>query len=345
MTRNKKQTNNIIKRTKLMKKMTKKMIALFIATLSILNLFVTPAFAASTRKCYTISSGNTTVYSNADLTTRYGTIYDSDELTVVTVTSKYCKVTYPISGNRTKTGYIPTSAILCGTTGNSYTSRGKVTTYRRPGGSSYGYIASGDNVTVLGTYGSYTQVKYPVSGGFKYAFITTANCNSYIKPASSNTSSNSGRTNLSYALYKNNNAYISCGFDGYTNTKGKHEGIDVRCGNGAAVYALADGVVVRVANGTTGSNGLSTIAIYNSSLNKTIIYLHSAPIVSTGQTITKGQKIATESWRGVSSSGSSHTHVEVRNGKQSYAAKSVNDYTLENSNPTSFWNSLGYNVK
>lgn len=40
-----------------------------------------------------------------------------------------------------------------------------------------------------------------------------------------------------------------------------------------------------------------------------------------------------------------HTHVEVRNGRQGYASKSVNDPILNNENPTSFWNSQGYNIK
>lgn len=327
-----------------MKKTKRRLPVLLLMIAAMVSLLVTPAFAASTRKCYTISSGNTTVYSNTGLTTRYGTIYGSDELIVHDVTSRYCRVTYPISGGRTKTGYIPTGAILRGTSGNSYKSRGKITTYRRPGGSTYGYVSNGDTVTVLGTYGNYTQVKYPVSGGYKYAFITTSNYNSYIKPQNNN--QNNGKVNLSYALYKNNRAYISCGFDGYSSTKGRHEGIDIRCGNGAAVYALDGGVVTRVAAGYTGSKGLSTIAIYNSAYNKTIIYLHSAPYgIKAGQTIKRGQKIATESWRGVSSSSGSHTHVEVRNGRQTYAAKSVNDYTLENFNPASFWSSLGYIVR
>lgn len=330
-----------------MTKMKRRFSAILLILAMSISMLVTPVSAASTRKCYTISTGNTTVYSNTALTNKYGSIYASDEITVLDVTSRYCRVTYPISGGRTKTGYIPTSAILRGTSGSSYKSRAKITTYRRPNGSSYGYISKGDTVTVLGTYGNYTQVKYPVSGGYKYAFIATSNYNSYIKPTNSgNNNKNNNRTNLSYALYKNSKAYISCGFNGYTTTKGKHEGIDIRCGNGANVYALADGVVVRVVYGSTGSKGLSTIAIYNSSYNKTIVYLHSAPSnISAGQKIKKGQKIATESWRGCSSSSGSHTHVEVRNGKQGYAAKSVNDYTLDNPNPTSFWNSLGYNVK
>lgn len=59
------------------------------------------ASAASFRKCYTISSGNTTVYSNTRLTKKYGTIYGSDEVTVLLVKDAYCKVRYPISRGRT----------------------------------------------------------------------------------------------------------------------------------------------------------------------------------------------------------------------------------------------------
>jgi len=323
----------------------KRIIASLLTAAAILCLCAMPAFAGSTRRCYTISTGNTTVYSDKGLSKKYGAIFDSDEVTVLDVHDAYCKVRYPVSNRKTKTGFIHTSAILCGTTGDSYTAQARITTYRRPGGAEYGYVDKGDKVTILGSRDGYTQLKYPVSGGYKYAFISNDNCNAYIRSGGGN-GGNSGSTNLSYALYQNGNAYISCGFDGYSNTKGRHEGIDIRCGDGAPVYALADGVVVRVAKGSTGSSGLSTIAIYNSSYDKTIIYLHSAPSgISEGQSISKGQQIATESWRGVSNRSSSHTHVEVRNGKQGYASKSVNDSRLDNSDPTSFWNSLGYIVR
>lgn len=330
-----------------MKKCFRRLFSLLMAVAVTCSILAIPSFAASeTRKCYTISSSNTTAYSNTSLTSKLGTIYPTDELTVLTVTSSYCQVTYPTSKG-SKTGYIPTSSILTGTSSsNKKTATAKITTYRRNSTSNtYGSISKGDVVSILGTKGSYTQVKYPVSGGYKYAFITTSDANKYL--GTSTSSSSSSRVNLSYALYKNTSAYISCSFDGYSSTKGRHEGIDIRCGNGKPVYALADGVITKVTFGSTGSNGLSTIAIYYASANKTIIYLHSAPLSSlkAGQTIKKGQQIATESWRGISSSSSSHTHVEVRNGKQTNACKSVNDYTLENSNPTSFWNSLGYNVK
>jgi len=154
-------------------------------------------------------------------------------------------------------------------------------------------------------------------------------------------------TALSYGLYKNSNARITCGFDGYVNIKGRHEGIDINCYMDAPVYSLTDGVITNVVYGKEGSSGLSTIAIYNEKTNKTVVYLHSAPIsgLREGNTIKKGDEIASESWRGISSPSDRHTHIEVRDGKKTCAAKSVNDYTLDNPNPTSFWNSQGYIIK
>lgn len=163
-----------------MKKILKNMLLAFLILTIVCILCPVQPSAASTRKCYTISSGNTTVYSNIGLTKRYGTIYGSDEIRVVTVTSKYTKVTYPVSGGRTKTGYIRTSQILLGTGGYTYQSRAKIETYKRPSGASYGYISSGDRVVILGKTGSYTQVKYPINGGYKYAFISTENANKYL---------------------------------------------------------------------------------------------------------------------------------------------------------------------
>ena len=196
---------------------------------------------AATRKCYTISSGNTTVYSNSCLSSRYGTIFGSDELTVQDVTGRYCRVTYPVSRG-TKTGYIPTGAILTGTTGNDYRARGRVTTYKRPGGASYGYIDANDTVKVLGTYGSYTQVKYPVSGGYKYAFITTSNANAYIY---------SQQQTVTVAPAANNNTDLGspvpsgCRFNRKTYDNGWYGFHDINIGVSTAtpVYAIADGTV------------------------------------------------------------------------------------------------------
>lgn len=171
-----------------MKKILKKSILTLFILAVMFGIFSVPASAA-TRKCYTISSGNTTVYSNTGLSRRYGTIYGSDEVTVLNVTDQYSRVRYPISGGRTKTGYIHTSAILLATSGASYKAGARVTTYRRPGGASYGYIDKNDNVMILGRSGNYTQVKYPVSGGFKYAFVATDHASRYLTGSSNESSS------------------------------------------------------------------------------------------------------------------------------------------------------------
>ena len=145
---------------------------------------VMTASAASVRKCYTIATSNTPVYSNTGLTSKIGSIFPTDEIVVNDVTSKYTKVTYPIeNGKKTKTGYISTLAILTATSGKAYTARGKCTTYVRANTSkTYGYIAKNDTVTVLGTKNGMVQVKYPVSSGYKYAFVTQSDANAYILP-------------------------------------------------------------------------------------------------------------------------------------------------------------------
>ncbi|WP_157249285.1 peptidoglycan DD-metalloendopeptidase family protein [Nonomuraea typhae] len=155
------------------------------------------------------------------------------------------------------------------------------------------------------------------------------------------------RGRMSYALYAAHGS-ISCPFDGYTTRPGsRHEGIDLVRRLGAEVRSLVDGEIVNVQRGRTGSGGLSTIAIYVAAANKTVIYLHSSPSPSlrAGQRVSRGQIIATESWRGVGESSSAHTHVEMRPGRHLRAAKSIGDRNLENPDPTSFWNSQGYQVR
>ena len=98
--------------------------------------------------------------------------------------------------------------------------------------------------------------------------------------------------------------------------------------------------------GAVGGSGLSTIAIYNAGQDKTVVYLHSDPVDSlkVGDSVDRGQVIAHESWRGISSSSAAHTHVEMRLGRQTHAAVSVGDPDLTNPIPTTFWMDRGYNI-
>ncbi|MFI7703206.1 peptidase inhibitor family I36 protein [Nonomuraea sp. NPDC049480] len=190
-----------------------------------------------------------------------------------------------------------------------------------------------------GHTGTYQDFAPGAKGNLKPA-LKNQNASHQFSPSSSS------RGKMSFSLYTASGT-ITCGFDGYKSTPGRHEGIDIARGVGANVHALVAGQVINLARGRTGSGGLSTIAVYNAALNKTVIYLHSAPLSSlrVGQQVSRGQVIAKESWHGVSSKSSAHTHVEMRPGRHTRAAKSVGDPHLENPNPTSFWNSQGYSVR
>jgi hypothetical protein len=167
-------------------------------------LLMMPVSALAAQKGYTIQNSSTRVYSNTALTKYYGTIFSTDEITIQYITSSYIKVTYSISGGKTKTGYISRSALLTATSGKVYTAKSRATTYKRPGGASYGYVASGDTVLVLGTSGCYTQIRYNVSGGYKYAFVTTSDLNSKIIGNTNNYSTISAGTYTFTSAVKSN---------------------------------------------------------------------------------------------------------------------------------------------
>lgn len=163
--------------------MCKKLFGLFMFCFFAIVALCIPVSASAAERGYSIGTSNTRVYSDTGLSSGKGWIYPSDEVTINQISGGYLKVTYPIK-NGTKWGYVSPSAFLTKTGGwATYTSRAKITTYKRPGGASYGYIAKGDSVNILGTSGNYTQVRYPVSGGYKYAFISTNDYNNSIKPA------------------------------------------------------------------------------------------------------------------------------------------------------------------
>ncbi|MGH3467120.1 MAG: peptidoglycan DD-metalloendopeptidase family protein, partial [Thermocrispum sp.] len=144
---------------------------------------------------------------------------------------------------------------------------------------------------------------------------------------------------LEHGVYNSNAGRITSYFDGYLNTAGRHEGIDLARSSGSNVYSLLSGTVISKVEGST--NSLSTISIYNAHLNRSIIYLHTDPLVSVGRRISKGERIALEDNR---AGGSPHTHVEMRRGRQTHASKSVGDPVLDNPNPTAFWMARGYNI-
>lgn len=126
-------------------------------------------------KCYSTSTSNKiTVYKTSTSTSKYGTVYGStDELIIKDWTDKRVKVSYP-TGSGQKTGWIDKkyiSSVTPGKVTKTYTSSQKTTTYKRKNGASYGYISKGDTVYTVATDGKWTQVIYPVSGGYKMGWI------------------------------------------------------------------------------------------------------------------------------------------------------------------------------
>lgn len=158
--------------------------------------------SAETQKGYTILSSNTRVYADSGLRKPIGWIYGSDEVTINWITVQYCSVTYPVTGtSRVKSGYVPTNTILTATAGRVKYATANITTYRRADGrTKYGYIAKGDKVVVLNTKGNYTQVRYPIRGGYKFAFISTAYANRYLTVRKTQKPQSPG-TNVTYETY------------------------------------------------------------------------------------------------------------------------------------------------
>ena len=139
------------------------------------------------------------------------------------------------------------------------------------------------------------------------------------------------RAKMINILYNGKGGRLTCDFDGYSDKSKRHEGIDFACGAGTEVHSLISGTVV---SAFYSSNGLSTISIYDSTHNKSVIYLHTGGFkVKVGQNVTQGQVIALESKNGADAV---HTHVEVRDGRQTNASPS-RDSVLANSDPYPYW--------
>lgn len=137
-------------------------------------------------------------------------------------------------------------------------------------------------------------------------------------------------------LYNNDDAgFMSCDFDGYVELRPyRHEGIDFAISLGHDVCSLINGVVTNA-----GGDSLNTIAIYDEENDKTVIYLHTRRSLNlkVGDEVKVGQVIAEEGSKGAN--GAVHTHVEVRDGKQTKASVS-SDYVLVNENPYDYWRTV-----
>lgn len=143
-------------------------------------------------------------------------------------------------------------------------------------------------------------------------------------------------TQMAQILYGGSGGYMTCDFDGYVTTSGRHEGIDFAKSDGASIYSLINGEIIGYSN----TSYCTWLSIYDSTNNKTVCYLHAnfSSSLQVGQQVTVGTYLGTESNNGNGTG--PHTHVEVREGRTTGAAKSVNDSVLDNSNPYPYWTAV-----
>ena len=133
-------------------------------------------------KGYPCSTSDFNVYAS-DRTTVTGEIWTTDYCTINAVYADgWCQVSYP-AGSKTKTGYVQLSKFVYDVSANhvKYTANAQIQVHRNkslPGDVNW-YISSGDQFFVVGSYGSASQVLYPIDaqygGGYKLGWISTAN--------------------------------------------------------------------------------------------------------------------------------------------------------------------------
>lgn len=191
----------------------KRLISFIIAVAMVMTLAVSPvmAWSAKNTKCYTITTGNTTVYnSNSTSSGKKGTIYGSDEIKILSSYSNgFYYVEYPITRG-TKQGYILKSDVLISTSASTRYATSKITTYRRNNTDNpYGSIYKDDEVLVFGTRGSFTQIRYPVSGGYKFAWIKNSDANNYLRTSKNRSTYNDVFASLKGSGYSLNQALSS----------------------------------------------------------------------------------------------------------------------------------------
>ena len=303
----KKETSKM-KKTSKFKSFASKVVAMLLIVMTLTSVFAVSASAASSwpsvsssSYCEFTASKTIYAYRNSGCSTR-GTaspaksynayIASGDVCRIIEFNSSWIKLQYPTSSGY-KTAYIKRGDLLgVSAPTEAVTSQGKVTTYKKAGGSSYGYVAKGDRVYACGTSGNYTAVIYQAKSGnraYKLGYVTTSDYNSIIK--------GQGNNQPTYFQWPMNGYWTTQKFNNYSNSmasKGRpyHSGIDIKSSSTNVYVAAAGKVIYR---GYTSGNGNHIIIEHN--FNGTIVktlYSHLANFngcPSVGCTVNKGAKI------------------------------------------------------
>lgn len=142
----------------------------------------------------------------------------TDEIYIIGRSSNYNSVyvSYPTSSGR-KQRWVPTQAVFRTNSYKTIRAAAYCKTYKFKSTSySYGSISAGDTVWVYNTSGSYTRVIYPISGGYKMAWVKTSDLNG----VSDQTYSLSWYQKRVGSVIANTGSY-STNLDGYKAIKGQ----------------------------------------------------------------------------------------------------------------------------
>lgn len=162
-------------------------LALFLSAFpSTANAYMYPSPTSSNLNIgtYILGTSNISAYSDSSLTTRIGSVYPSDYITILSAAGNAVQVRYPLSGNKYKTGWIRVSDVSKGKINTGYSlamkANDSVTVFRREtGNETIGTISKGDIVYLVYAGTDHTngraQFIYPLSaGGWKMGFCRFA---------------------------------------------------------------------------------------------------------------------------------------------------------------------------
>ena len=275
-----------------------------------------------------------------------GYIDPGDDITITKVQSNgWVYGNYPTSKGRVSR-WVKATDLLADRAANYTRYAPTATTYVYKNSShktTMGSVNKNEALTVVGGSGNSRQVIYKLSNGtgYKMGWLPSSNCwtaNQLPKKqtvvATNAVNKKSVVDKLKYAIYHSYDAKLSCDFDSYSRKDWRHEGVDFARYHKAPVYAAVSGTV-RYAGG----DSLNTFSIYDSANNKTVVYLHMDSVVKgfyIGKYVSKGTLIG---YQGSKGTGSSHVHIEVRDGNRQKANVSK-DSKLLNSNPYAYWNKV-----
>lgn len=258
---------------------------------------------------------------------------------ILSINGNICILEYPV-GNQRVIGCCPLSDVVYSASLTKATATGKVTSYKKPGGESYGYFEPGDEVFIGGTDGLYTFAIYSAKSGsraYKGAWFKTSSLNANVKI---NASTSGGNT--SNWQWPVSNAYV-CGntWSEYYSVKGRdHLGVDIKSSNGdKTVRAAAAGKVY--ATGWNSANG-NCIVIEHTLSGKTVysFYAHLEKFtVSKGQWVNCGDAIG---YVGNTGSGSTGPHLHFGISTQRTTGTWGYGTCFSNSANSTKWNGYTY---